>query len=126
MVGTKFSTLYFISSSDSVSRIVSRCSSPILRESSGFTVDKTGVIAIVYWKRIFKKRTKTKPKRQNRARECEEREKSKSTEVKVKKSTKEKSKVKPEAKTEEILNGSGQPIKGFIEDQMGLKGPKPF
>ncbi|GKD64991.1 hypothetical protein Tco_1307099, partial [Tanacetum coccineum] len=69
------------------------------------------VIWKYYWKRIFKKRTKTKPKRQNRARECEEREKSK---------------VKPEAKTEEILNGPGQPIKGFIEDQMGPKGPKPF
>ncbi|GKF43886.1 hypothetical protein Tco_0130438, partial [Tanacetum coccineum] len=45
---------------------------------------------------------------------------------KSQKSTLKKSKVKPKAKTEEILNGPGQPIKGFIEDQMGPKGPKPF
>ncbi|GKE01318.1 hypothetical protein Tco_1389301 [Tanacetum coccineum] len=44
-----------------------------------------------------RKGRKMKPKRQNQARECEEREKSKATP--------EKSKVKPEAKTEEILNG---------------------
>nr|GFC01424.1 hypothetical protein [Tanacetum cinerariifolium] len=44
--GTRFSTLDFINSSDSVSEIVSRCSSPILRESSGSTVGKSNVIAI--------------------------------------------------------------------------------
>nr|GFC62813.1 hypothetical protein [Tanacetum cinerariifolium] len=33
--GTRFSTQDFINSSDSVAGIVSRCSSPILRESMG-------------------------------------------------------------------------------------------
>nr|GEZ39328.1 hypothetical protein [Tanacetum cinerariifolium] len=36
--GIRFSTLDFMNSSDSVAGIVSRCSSPILRESSGSTV----------------------------------------------------------------------------------------
>nr|GEY49405.1 hypothetical protein [Tanacetum cinerariifolium] len=36
--GTNFSTLDFMNSSDSVSKIVSRCSSPILRKSPGSTV----------------------------------------------------------------------------------------
>nr|GEU93017.1 hypothetical protein [Tanacetum cinerariifolium] len=36
-IGTRFSTLDFMNSSDSVSEIVLRCSSPILRESSGST-----------------------------------------------------------------------------------------
>nr|GFA73532.1 retrovirus-related Pol polyprotein from transposon TNT 1-94 [Tanacetum cinerariifolium] len=44
-IGTRFSTLDFITSSDSVAGIVSRCSSPILRESTGSSVDKMGVIA---------------------------------------------------------------------------------
>nr|GEW97957.1 reverse transcriptase domain-containing protein [Tanacetum cinerariifolium] len=43
-IRTRSSTLDFITSSDSVAGIVSRCSSPILRELSGFSVDKTGNI----------------------------------------------------------------------------------
>nr|GFA01154.1 hypothetical protein [Tanacetum cinerariifolium] len=43
----RFSTLDFMNSSDSVFEIMSRCSSPILRESSGFTVSKSSVIAKV-------------------------------------------------------------------------------
>nr|GEY24701.1 reverse transcriptase domain-containing protein [Tanacetum cinerariifolium] len=41
-IGTRSSTLDFITSSDSVAGIVSRCSSPILRESTGSSVDKMG------------------------------------------------------------------------------------
>nr|GEU38600.1 reverse transcriptase domain-containing protein [Tanacetum cinerariifolium] len=44
--GARFSTLNFMNSSDSVAGIVSRCSSPILRESSGSTFGKSNVIAI--------------------------------------------------------------------------------
>nr|GEZ47334.1 hypothetical protein [Tanacetum cinerariifolium] len=46
-IGTRSSTLDFITSSDYVAEMVSRCSSPILRELSGSSVDKTGVIALV-------------------------------------------------------------------------------
>nr|GEZ43446.1 hypothetical protein [Tanacetum cinerariifolium] len=45
-LGIRFSTLGFMNSSDSVAGMVSRCSSPILRESSGSTVGKSSVIAI--------------------------------------------------------------------------------
>nr|GEX11139.1 reverse transcriptase domain-containing protein [Tanacetum cinerariifolium] len=44
-IGTRSSTLDFITSYDSVAGIVSRCSSPILREFLVSSVDKTGVIA---------------------------------------------------------------------------------
>ncbi|GJV59402.1 hypothetical protein Tco_0544749 [Tanacetum coccineum] len=43
----KLSTLDFFTSSDSVAGIVSRCSSSIMRESTGSSVDKTGMIAMV-------------------------------------------------------------------------------
>nr|GFC24971.1 hypothetical protein [Tanacetum cinerariifolium] len=43
---TRFSTLDFMNSSDFVARMVSRFSSPIVRESSGSTVGKSNVIAI--------------------------------------------------------------------------------
>nr|GEV48144.1 hypothetical protein [Tanacetum cinerariifolium] len=54
----EFSTLDFMNSSDSVARIVSRCSSSILRELSGSSVDKLGdsiviVIIIIIAKRII-------------------------------------------------------------------------
>nr|GFC12852.1 hypothetical protein [Tanacetum cinerariifolium] len=46
-IGTMSSTLHFITSSVSFSRIVLRSSSPIIRESSGsLKVSKTGVIAL--------------------------------------------------------------------------------
>nr|GEX39255.1 hypothetical protein [Tanacetum cinerariifolium] len=45
-IETRSSTLDFITSSDFVAGIVSRCSSSIVRESTGSSVDKTGVIAI--------------------------------------------------------------------------------
>nr|GFC26410.1 hypothetical protein [Tanacetum cinerariifolium] len=45
-VPTRFSTLDFMSPSDFVARMVSRCSSLILRESLGSTVGKSNVIAI--------------------------------------------------------------------------------
>nr|GEV83320.1 hypothetical protein [Tanacetum cinerariifolium] len=45
-IGTRFSTLDYMNSSNSISEIVSRCSSPILRESSGSTVGKSNMIAI--------------------------------------------------------------------------------
>nr|GFA45833.1 hypothetical protein [Tanacetum cinerariifolium] len=45
-LGTRLSTLDFMNSSDSISGIVSRCSSLILRESSGSIVGKSNVIAI--------------------------------------------------------------------------------
>nr|GEZ65001.1 hypothetical protein [Tanacetum cinerariifolium] len=44
--GTRFLTLDFMNSSDSISGIVSRCSSPILKESLGSTIGKSSVIAI--------------------------------------------------------------------------------
>nr|GEZ74809.1 hypothetical protein [Tanacetum cinerariifolium] len=45
-LGTRFLTLNFMKSSASVFRMVSRYSSPILRESSGSTVGKLNAIAI--------------------------------------------------------------------------------
>nr|GFB85044.1 hypothetical protein [Tanacetum cinerariifolium] len=46
-IGTRFSTLDFMNSSDYVARIGSRCSSPIPRELSGSLVAKMGVIAML-------------------------------------------------------------------------------
>nr|GEU52246.1 hypothetical protein [Tanacetum cinerariifolium] len=43
----RFSTLDFITSSDSVAGMVSICSSPILRELSGSSVDKTGSSGVI-------------------------------------------------------------------------------
>nr|GEZ86113.1 hypothetical protein [Tanacetum cinerariifolium] len=43
---TRFLTLDFMNSSDSFSGIVSRCLSPMIRESLGSLVDRTGVITI--------------------------------------------------------------------------------
>ncbi|GJW58556.1 hypothetical protein Tco_0105287 [Tanacetum coccineum] len=57
------------------------------------------------WERIFKKRKKMKPNQQNQARECEEHESKSQQKVNP-----EKSRVKPEAKSEEILNGRPLPI----------------
>ncbi|GJW69425.1 hypothetical protein Tco_0854809 [Tanacetum coccineum] len=45
--GARSSTLDFITSSNSVVGMVSRCSSPILRELSGSSIGKTGMIAMV-------------------------------------------------------------------------------
>ncbi|GKE77664.1 hypothetical protein Tco_1543784, partial [Tanacetum coccineum] len=45
-IGTRISTLDFITSSDSVSGIVIRCSSPILRELLGSSIGSSGVIAL--------------------------------------------------------------------------------
>ncbi|GKG41186.1 hypothetical protein Tco_0470398, partial [Tanacetum coccineum] len=45
-IETRSSTLDFITSSDSLSGIVLRSSSPMMRESSGSKVGKPGVIAI--------------------------------------------------------------------------------
>nr|GEW67550.1 hypothetical protein [Tanacetum cinerariifolium] len=45
-IGTRFSTLEFIISSDSVSGVVLRCLSPILREYSGSSFGRTGAIAL--------------------------------------------------------------------------------
>nr|GFD42072.1 hypothetical protein [Tanacetum cinerariifolium] len=46
-IGIRVSTPDFMNSSDSVPGMVSRCSSPILRELSGSSVDMTGSSGVI-------------------------------------------------------------------------------
>nr|GEX29830.1 hypothetical protein [Tanacetum cinerariifolium] len=46
-MGIRFSTPDFMNSSDSVAGMVSRCSSPILRELSGTSMDKTSSLGVI-------------------------------------------------------------------------------
>nr|GEW23814.1 hypothetical protein [Tanacetum cinerariifolium] len=46
-IGIRFSTTDFMNSSDSVAGMVSRCSSPILRELSGSSMDRTGSSGVI-------------------------------------------------------------------------------